>query len=121
LAQGAGCVERVIVVKRTGSPIAWNDERDRWSADLVEQQPGECPPGEMSAEDPLFILYTSGYTGAPKGAVHTTGGYLVYASLIHQYACDYHEGDIYWFTADFGWITGHSYSLYGPLCNGATS
>jgi len=120
-AHGAGTVESVIVVRRTGADIAWTESRDCWYDQLVAHQSKECPPEEMSAEDPLFILYTSGSTGAPKGVVHTTGGYLVYASLTHQYAFDYHEGEIYWCTADFGWITGHSYILYGPLSNGATS
>ncbi len=83
--------------------------------------PADCPPEQMSAEDPLFILYTSGSTGKPKGVLHTTGGYLVYASITHQYVFDYHDGDIYWCTADVGWVTGHSYIVYGPLANGATT
>jgi acetyl-CoA synthetase len=113
--------EKVLVVRRTGSPVPWSAGRDIWlHEELVKVDP-DCPPEEMSAEDPLFILYTSGSTGKPKGVLHTTGGYLVYASLTHQYVFDYHDGDIFWCTADVGWVTGHSYILYGPLANGATT
>jgi acetyl-CoA synthetase len=114
-------VKTMIVVKRTGGPIEWVDGRDIWYGDAVAQASADCPPAEMNAEDPLFILYTSGSTGMPKGVLHTTGGYLVYASMTHQYVFDYHDGDIYWCTADVGWVTGHSYILYGPLANGATT
>lgn len=114
-------VEKVIVVKRTGGEIQWQDGRDAWYHDLVASQPAECEPEEMSAEDPLFMLYTSGSTGKPKGVLHTTAGYLVYAALTHRYVFDYQDGDVYWCTADFGWITGHSYILYGPLANGAVT
>lgn len=112
-------LEKVIVVKRTGGNVAWHAARDVWYHDLVKVASPHCPAEEMNAEDPLFILYTSGSTGKPKGVVHTTGGYLVYASITHQYIFDYHEGDVYWCTADVGWITGHTYILYGPLLNGA--
>ncbi|MDH5752294.1 MAG: acetate--CoA ligase [Deltaproteobacteria bacterium] len=119
----AGGVRGVIVVRRTGGKINWVQGRDLWWHE--EMQAGDisddCPPEEMDAEDPLFILYTSGSTGKPKGVLHTTGGYMVYASLTHEYVFDYKQGDIYWCTADIGWITGHSYILYGPLANGATS
>ncbi|MGE0254590.1 MAG: acetate--CoA ligase [Alphaproteobacteria bacterium] len=114
-------VEKVIVVRRTGAKVAWHDHRDVDYADLVARQSDTCAPEEMGAEDPLFILYTSGSTGRPKGVLHTTGGYMVYASMTHQYVFDYHDGDIYWCTADCGWITGHSYIVYGPLANGATT
>ena len=114
-------IQNCIVVKRTGGDIDWVDGRDHWYHDLMEDASADCPPEEMSAEDPLFILYTSGSTGKPKGVLHTTGGYMVYASMTHQYVFDYHDGDIYWCTADVGWITGHSYILYGPLANGATT
>jgi acetyl-CoA synthetase len=114
-------IQNCIVVKRTGSDINWVDGRDHWYHDLMADASADCPPEEMSAEDPLFILYTSGSTGKPKGVLHTTGGYMVYASMTHQYVFDYHDGDIYWCTADVGWITGHSYILYGPLANGATT
>jgi acetyl-CoA synthetase len=110
-----------IVYKRTGGKIDWTDGRDIWWHDLVADQSDDCPAEEMNAEDALFILYTSGSTGKPKGVLHTTGGYMVYTSLTHQYVFDYHDGDIYWCTADVGWVTGHSYIVYGPLANGATT
>ena len=114
-------VDTLIVVKRTGGQIGWVEGRDVWYAAEAAMASPICPPAEMGAEDPLFILYTSGSTGAPKGVVHTTGGYLVFASMTHQYVFDYHDGDIYWCTADVGWVTGHSYIVYGPLANGATT
>jgi acetyl-CoA synthetase len=113
--------EKVLVVRRTGNPVPWTAGRDIWLHDELAKVGADCPPVEMSAEDPLFILYTSGSTGKPKGVLHTTGGYLVYAATTHQYVFDYHEGDIYWCTADVGWVTGHSYIVYGPLANGATT
>ena len=114
-------VDTVFVVKRTGGKIAWDNKRDVWWDEACAAESNNCPAEEMSAEDPLFILFTSGSTGQPKGVVHTTGGYLVYASMTHKYVFDYHDGDIYWCTADVGWITGHSYIVYGPLTNGATT
>ena len=114
-------VETCIVVKRTGGDIDWKDDRDVWYHELIEAESTDCPPEVMDAEDPLFILYTSGSTGMPKGVCHTTGGYLLYAAMTHKYVFDYQEGDIYWCTADVGWVTGHSYIVYGPLANGATS
>lgn len=114
-------VEKVVVLKRTGSPVEWFSERDVWWDDITAVASTHCEPEAMNAEDPLFILYTSGSTGKPKGVLHTTGGYLVYAALTFKYVFDYQEGDIYWCTADVGWITGHSYLVYGPLANGATT
>ncbi len=110
-----------IVVKRTGGDIDWNDDRDLWYEEAVARVDDECPAEAMDSEDPLFILYTSGSTGKPKGVLHTTGGYLLQAALTHKYVFDYQEGDIYWCTADVGWITGHSYLTYGPLVNGGTT
>ncbi len=114
-------VKKCIVVKRTGNYVFWNDDRDVWYHDLIKDVPAHCEPEEMNAEDPLFILYTSGSTGKPKGVLHTTGGYMVYASMTHQYIFNYKPKDIYWCTADIGWVTGHSYIIYGPLSNGATT
>ena len=114
-------VKNVFVVKRTGGDIEMKEDRDLWYHEAVELVGDECPPEEMSAEDPLFILYTSGSTGKPKGVLHTTGGYIVYASYTHEIIFDYHDKDIYWCTADVGWVTGHSYIVYGPLANGATT
>jgi acetyl-CoA synthetase len=113
--------EKVLVVRRTGNPVSWTGGRDLWLHDELAKVSADCPPEEVNAEDPLFILYTSGSTGKPKGVVHTTGGYLLFASMTHQYVFDYHDGDIYWCTADVGWVTGHSYIIYGPLANGATT
>ncbi len=114
-------VKKCIVVKRTGNYVYWDQGRDVWYHDLIKDVPSHCEPEEMSAEDPLFILYTSGSTGKPKGVLHTTGGYMVYASMTHQYIFNYKPNDIYWCTADIGWVTGHSYIIYGPLANGATT
>jgi len=117
----AGGVTSVIVVKRTNAPVNMQSGRDMYYDDIAKTVSADCPCEEMNAEDPLFILYTSGSTGKPKGVLHTSGGYLVYTSITHQYVFDYHEGDIYWCTADVGWVTGHSYIVYGPLSNGAIS
>ena len=119
----AGCpnVHTVVVVKRTGGDIGWNDNHDVWYHALMEDASADCPAEPMDAEDPLFILYTSGSTGKPKGVLHTTAGYLLYVAITHKYIFDYHDGDIYWCTADVGWVTGHSYIVYGPLANGATT
>jgi len=114
-------VHTVLVVKCTGGNIKWDDSTNIWYHDAIADASGDCPPEEMDAEDPLFILYTSGSTGKPKGVLHTTGGYLLYTAMTHKYIFDYHDGDIYWCTADVGWVTGHSYIVYGPLCNGATT
>ena len=114
-------IEKCIVVRHTGGEVGWEDGRDVWYHEAMEGASEDCPAEAMSAEDPLFILYTSGSTGKPKGVLHTTGGYMVYASMTHEYVFDYRDGDIYWCTADVGWITGHSYIIYGPLANGATT
>jgi acetyl-CoA synthetase len=114
-------VKTAIVVRRTGGTVGWVEGRDLWYHEAMTSASKVCPPAEMGAEDPLFILYTSGSTGKPKGVLHTTAGYLVFAALTHQYVFDYHDGDIYWCTADVGWVTGHSYIVYGPLANGATT
>ncbi len=114
-------VAACVVVRRTGGAIDWHDGRDVWYHDITASAGPDCPPEEMNAEDPLFILYTSGSTGKPKGVLHTTGGYMVYTSMTHQYIFDYKDGDIYWCTADIGWVTGHSYIVYGPLANGAVT
>ncbi len=114
-------VDKVIVVRHTGAEIAWHDHRDRDYAELMDDADDFCPPEPMDSEDPLFILYTSGSTGKPKGILHTTGGYLTYAALTHQYVFDYKDKEVFWCTADIGWITGHTYTLYGPLANGATT
>jgi acetyl-CoA synthetase len=114
-------IEKVLVLKRTGGNVEWHSERDVWWHEATAIASSHCEPEEMNAEDPLFILYTSGSTGKPKGVLHTTGGYLVYATMTFKYVFDYQEGDVYWCTADVGWITGHSYLVYGPLANGATT
>ncbi len=114
-------VHTVIVVRRTGGSVPFNAKRDAWYHELMEAASADCPPEDMDAEDPLFILYTSGSTGKPKGVLHTTGGYLLFAAMTHKYIFDYHDGDIYWCTADVGWVTGHTYIVYGPLANGATT
>ena len=119
--QGCPSVKTVLVVKRLGLDIPWDSTRDVWYHEAVTDSSSECPVVEMEAEDPLFILYTSGSTGKPKGVVHTTGGYLLFAAITHKYAFDYHDGEVYWCTADIGWITGHTYTVYGPLANGATT
>jgi acetyl-CoA synthetase len=120
-AQAGMQVESMVVVRRTGAPVSMKAGRDFYYDEIAETVPAECACEPMSAEDPLFILYTSGSTGTPKGVLHTTGGYLVFAAMTHQYVFDYHDGDIYWCTADVGWVTGHSYIVYGPLANGATT
>ncbi|MFL5181687.1 MAG: acetate--CoA ligase [Microvirga sp.] len=117
----SGGVDHVVVVRRTGGPVAMLPGRDVYYDEAAKLVTDDCPCAEMNAEDPLFILYTSGSTGQPKGVLHTTGGYLVWAAMTHQYVFDYHDGDIYWCTADVGWVTGHTYILYGPLANGATT
>jgi acetyl-CoA synthetase len=120
-ARGYVMVKDVLVVRRTGNKTGWAPGRDLWYHEECAKVSADCPPEPMNAEDPLFILYTSGSTGKPKGVLHTTGGYLVYASMTHEYVFDYHDGDIYWCTADVGWVTGHSYIVYGPLSNCATT
>jgi acetyl-CoA synthetase len=117
----ADIVTTVIVVKRTGGKVEMKNGRDVWYHDEAAKVSAECPAEAMNAEDPLFILYTSGSTGKPKGVLHTTGGYLLWAAYTHHYVFDYHEGEVYWCTADVGWVTGHSYIVYGPLANGATT
>lgn len=112
-------ISSVVVFQRTGGHVEWNSERDIWWHEAAEQASPECEPEPMNAEDPLFILYTSGSTGKPKGVLHTTGGYLVYAAMTFKYVFDHQEGDVFWCTADVGWITGHTYLVYGPLANGA--
>ena len=112
-------VHTCVVVKRTGGDVEWNDERDVWYHEAMAEAAAECPAEEMDAEDPLFILYTSGSTGKPKGVLHTTGGYLLQAAITHKLVFDYKDGEVYWCTADVGWVTGHTYIVYGPLCNGA--
>src|SRR5690606_19828759 len=116
---GCDCTHTCIVVKRTGGKIDWDEQRDVWYHDATAKASASCEPESMDAEDPLFILYTSGSTGKPKGVLHTTAGYLLNSALTHKYVFDYHDGDVYWCTADVGWVTGHSYILYGPLANGA--
>ncbi|MBL8790250.1 MAG: acetate--CoA ligase [Rhizobiales bacterium] len=116
-----GSSAKVLVVRRTGGQVSWEKGRDIWYHEEMATASADCKPEKMKAEDPLFILYTSGSTGKPKGVLHTTGGYLVYAAMTHEYVFDYHDGDIYWCTADVGWVTGHSYIVYGPLANGATT
>ncbi|MGZ3410109.1 MAG: acetate--CoA ligase [Xanthobacteraceae bacterium] len=120
-ADKAGIVETMIVIRHTGGKVTMKAGRDFYYDEISKTVPAECACEPMNAEDPLFILYTSGSTGKPKGVLHTTAGYLVYTSMTHQYVFDYHDGDIYWCTADVGWVTGHSYIVYGPLCNGATT
>ncbi len=117
--EGCPGVETVFVVNRTGADVNWVEGRDVHYTQACDAAAADCPPEEMNAEDPMFILYTSGSTGQPKGVLHTTGGYMVYAAMTHQYVFDYHDGDVYWCTADVGWVTGHSYIVYGPLANGA--
>ena len=119
--EGCPNVHTCVVVKRGGDPVDWNDERDVWYGEAVSTASTECPAEEMDAEDPLFILYTSGSTGTPKGVLHSTGGYLVQAAMSHKLVFDYKDSEVYWCTADVGWITGHTYILYGPLTNGATT
>jgi len=114
-------LEKVFVIKNTGNSVDWVENRDIWYHQAMENASDNCPAEEMDAEDPLFVLYTSGSTGKPKGVLHTTGGYLLMAAMTHKYVFDYHDGEIYWCTADIGWVTGHSYIIYGPLCNGATT
>lgn len=120
-AEKSPTLKNVVVVKRTGAKLNWQNGRDVWWHELIRDVPATCEPVAMNAEDPLFMLYTSGSTNKPKGVVHTTGGYLVYVSLTHQMVFDYRPGEIYWCAADVGWVTGHSYMIYGPLCNGATT
>ena len=117
----SGCPDAhtVIVIQRTGNEVPWTDGRDIWYHQAIESASADCPAESMSSEDPLFILYTSGSTGKPKGVLHTTGGYMLQAAMTHKYVFDYHDGDIFWCTADVGWVTGHSYIVYGPLANGA--
>ncbi len=114
-------IQHMVVVKRGGESVDWSDGRDVWYHDVIDGESADCEPEAMDAEDPLFILYTSGSTGKPKGVLHTTGGYILYAAMTHKYVFDYQQGDIYWCTADVGWVTGHSYIVYGPLANGATT
>ncbi|MDH3451319.1 MAG: AMP-binding protein, partial [Gammaproteobacteria bacterium] len=112
-------IDHIVVVQRTKGNVNWQENRDVWYHELVAAQSADCPPEEMDAEDPLFILYTSGSTGKPKGVLHTTGGYQLFTAITHKYVFDYQDGEIFWCTADVGWVTGHSYIVYGPLCNGA--